>query len=438
MEPQIQYATTSDGVSIAYAALGEGLPIVFPSVVFGDLHLYASDSGSAGISDALIDRGWQVVRYDGRGCGNSERTVADFSLEPRLRDLEAVIGALGADRFVLCGGFTGGMTAIAYVVQHPERVSHLALINAYARGADFGEAIPVMRASRAMMRVVAPEQWEFYTLTLANAITGFSDSELARRRAAAMMAGMSPEAYLAQWDASEGIDVTPLLDSVRTRTLVVHDKSSLIGDFSPLARNLASRIAGARLVATEDAAAAIDEFLREGERATTSEVLTSGTATILFADIADSTALTERMGDAAFRAKAGEMDAALRMLIRECDGTPVEGRLVGDGLMAVFTSAHQAIEAALRCNSASDGVGLKLHLGLHAGDVAREGNNVYGGAVNIAARVAGASAAGEVLVSDVVRTLARTSAGVRFEDRGEHALKGVAEGQRLWAVREGQ
>jgi adenylate cyclase len=140
------------------------------------------------------------------------------------------------------------------------------------------------------------------------------------------------------------------------------------------------------------------------------------------------------MGDAAFRAKAGELDAALRMLIRECDGTPVEGRLVGDGLMAVFTSAHEAIACALRCNAASDGIGLKLHLGLHAGDVAREGNNVYGGAVNIAARVAGASAAGEVLVSDVVRTLARTSAGVTFEDRGEHALKGVAEAQRLWAV----
>ena len=63
--------------------------------------------------------------------------------------------------------------------------------------------------------------------------------------------------------------------------------------------------------------------------------------------------------------------------------------------------------------------------------------NVYGGALNIASRIAGLSAAGEVLVSDTVRSLARTSAGVRFEDRGEHALKGVAEPQRVFVVRDG-
>jgi adenylate cyclase len=82
-------------------------------------------------------------------------------------------------------------------------------------------------------------------------------------------------------------------------------------------------------------------------------------------------------------------------------------------------------------------VGLQLHLGIHAGDVIREGNNVYGGAVNIAARIAGASEPGEVLVSDTVRSLARTSAGVAFDDRGEQSLKGVADPQRLFAVRGG-
>jgi len=164
----------------------------------------------------------------------------------------------------------------------------------------------------------------------------------------------------------------------------------------------------------------------------------AGTATILFADIADSTALTERMGDAAFRAKARELDATLRPIIQECAGVPIEGKLVGDGLMAVFASAQAAIEAALRCNEAASRSGLSLHLGLHAGDVIREANNVYGGAVNIAARVAGVSAAGEILVSDTVRGLARTSATVKFEGRGEHSLKGVADPQRLWAVRREQ
>ena len=164
--------------------------------------------------------------------------------------------------------------------------------------------------------------------------------------------------------------------------------------------------------------------------------LPSGTAVILFADIADSTALTERLGDAAFRAKARDLDASLRTLIREHAGTPIEGKLLGDGVLAVFTSARQAIEAALACGKAGAEASLPLHLGLHAGDVIREDNNVYGGAVNIASRISGLAAPGEVLVSDTVRSLARTSAGVRFEDRGEQALKGVGEPVRVWAVRE--
>ncbi len=62
-------------------------------------------------------------------------------------------------------------------------------------------------------------------------------------------------------------------------------------------------------------------------------------------------------------------------------------------------------------------------------------DNVYGGAVNIAARISGLSAPGEVLVSETVRSLARTSAGVAFEDRGKRRLKGVAEPLRVWVVR---
>ncbi len=160
----------------------------------------------------------------------------------------------------------------------------------------------------------------------------------------------------------------------------------------------------------------------------------SGMAVILFADIADSTGLTERMGDRAFREKGRDLDGALRAIIRENGGTPVEGKLLGDGVLAVFTSARQAIEAALACGRAGDEAELPLHLGIHAGDVIREEGNVYGGAVNIAARIASAAAAGEVLVSDTVRGLARTSAGVRFEDRGEQSLKGVSEPVRVWAV----
>jgi len=160
----------------------------------------------------------------------------------------------------------------------------------------------------------------------------------------------------------------------------------------------------------------------------------------LTADIADSTGLTERLGDTTFGDKARELDTSLRSLIRETSGKPIDGKLLGDGVLAVFASASAAIDCALRCGAAGDGAGLPLHLSIHAGDIIRESDpdgrsNVYGGAVNIASRISGLSAPGEVLVSETVRSLARTRAGVSFEDRGEQALKGVGEAVRVWAVR---
>lgn len=161
----------------------------------------------------------------------------------------------------------------------------------------------------------------------------------------------------------------------------------------------------------------------------------SGTAVILFTDIVDSTGLTERLGDASFRQKARRLDEAIRKAIRQSGGTAVEGKTLGDGVLAVFGSAREAIACARSCHDAAAEMSLALHAGIHAGDVIREDDNVFGGAVNIAARVAAASASGETLVSDTVRSLARTSAGVSFEDRGAQAMKGIEEPVRVFAVR---
>ena len=242
------------------------------------------------------------------------------------------------------------------------------------------------------------------------------------------------------------VDVTGFLAQVRVPTLILHRRQAAWPDID-VARDLASHIPDARLALlegesfapylgnTDAVLTAIDEFLGEGEEARAG-ALPEGMAVILFTDIAESTSLTEQLGDAGFRAKARDLDERLREVIREAGGTAVEGKVLGDGVMAVFASARQAIECATSCNAATQGTDLQLHLGIHAGDVVREGNNVYGGAVNIAARIAGASAPGEILVSDTVRSIGRTSAGVVFEDRGEQELKGVGEPQRLFAVRE--
>ena len=377
--------------------------------------------------------------------GSSERDVSDFSLKARLRDLEAVVRATGLDRFVLCGYAQGGPPAISFSVQHPQCVSHLVLVNSFAQGSAYYEKVPTMRAL-AGMRAMAEEQWEFFTLTVATASLGFADVERAKKTAELFRSSTSAKTFISSVDASAKVDVSDLLPQVGIPTLVVLDRSGFVAE--DLSRDVAARIPGACFVATDDYPQELHSFVRSevlpasGPAASPSSTAQTGMTAILFADIADSTGITERLGDAAFRDKARELSTALRALIRDCAGTPVEGPTLGDGVLAVFTSAREAIETARRCAKAGDDAGLPLHLGLHAGDITREKDpdgrdNVYGGAVNIASRISGLSAPGEVLVSETVRSLARTSAGVRFEDRGEQALKGVGEAVRVWAVAEG-
>ncbi len=438
MEPRIQYAKTSDGVNIAYWTLGEGMPVVeMPAGEFSHIQLEWQTSHMRGWYEGLAKRR-MLVHYDGRGRGLSDRDATDYSLEAEMLDLKAVVERMGLDRFALIGLFGHGPVAINYAVRHPEQVSHLILWMATARGS--GES-PQLRA----LNELRDTDWNLYTRALAGLAGGQPEEVTAA--ATYLRECVTPDVARAIQDASREFDVAHLLPKVTSPTLVFHRRQYQFLDLN-VSRSIVAEIPDARLVLLDgdsafayigdmDAALdAIDEFLGEGEEAEPKTDLPEGMAVILFADIAESTALTEEMGDAAFRAKARELDTSLRRVIRECSGTPVEGKLLGDGVLAVFTSARQAIECALRCNVAGESVGLQMHLGIHAGDVIREGNNVYGGAVNIAARIATASAPGEVLVSDTVRGLARTSAGVSFDDRGEHTLKGVGEPQRLFAVRE--
>jgi class 3 adenylate cyclase len=121
-------------------------------------------------------------------------------------------------------------------------------------------------------------------------------------------------------------------------------------------------------------------------------------------------------------------------VIGDAGGVPVEGRTLGDGVLGVFTSAAQAIDAALSGREQGAKVALQLHLGIHAGDVIHEGGNVSGMAVSIAARISDLSAPNEILVSSTVRDLALASTDVVFDDRGEAMLKGVGEPVRVFAV----
>jgi class 3 adenylate cyclase len=445
MEPRAQYVQAADGVSIAFCTLGEGRPLVYvPSGTFHHIQLEWQIPELRRWYERLAE-GRRLIRYDLRGSGLSNRGNADYSLATQVSDLETLVDHVEPGKIALFALYHAGPAAITYAANHPDRVSHLILWQSWARARDRFAGSPQVEAVRLLLH----RDWELYTETLSHTLMGWSEGEPARRFAAFLRECTSPEAMQALFLATDEFDVTGLLPAITVPTLILHRRQFPRVSVD-IARALASRIPGARLVLLEGTSGwpylgdteavhdAIGEFLEDvpaGHRIRPQLAPPSGTAIILFADIADSTALTERMGDAAFREKARELDTALRAVIRECSGTAIEGKLLGDGVLAVFTSAREAIEAALRCGRAGDEGGLPLHLGIHAGDVIREGDNVYGGAVNIASRISGLSAPGEVLVSETVRSLARTSAGVGFEDRGERALKGVGEPVRVWAVR---
>ncbi len=434
MEPQIQYVTTSDGVNIAYYAIGSGPLQINVTIPNSHLQLERQTPEIRAMFERVA-RARTLVRYDARGLGLSDRDVTDFSLEAMVRDLEAVAGRLGTEPLRLVAFDASAPVVIAYAVKHAERVDRIVLQTAFSRGAEYNS--PQLDA----MAALAETDWELASEAINRVFGGWAEEKQAasRRMAALLRECLSAQTYASLHRQRVEWDVSGLLPRLTAPTLIVRPRQQRLPSIETV-RKTAATIPGARLVMAEDWAEvgrAMDAFLQEGDAPPeAAPELPHGTAIILFTDIVDSTALTEQLGDAAFRERAGTLDAALRSVIAEAGGMAVEGKVLGDGVMAVFNAARDAIACAARCHAAAAGTGLQLHLGIHAGDVMRDGNTVYGGAVNIASRVCTVSAPGETLVSDVVRVLARTSAGVVFDDRGEHQMKGVGEAVRLFAVRE--
>ena len=443
MEPQVRYARTSDGVSIAYSVAGGSFatPSVWlPGPPFGHSQLsWGLAPWRARFEGLAVDRPFVFVDF--RGMGMSDRKVDGLSLEALVSDLSAVVDHLELERFDLHATGHSGFVGIAYAERNPERIAHLVLRSAYPSVRSAGGDKPRLRALQQLLE----SDWDMYTTACAQQIYGWAPD--ARDIAAVFRESTTQEFALALGQSMSRVDVTDLLPGVRAPTLVLHRDNP----FSSIeaSRFLASRISGARVVVFEGAFETVDdaldelrilrEFLGDGATAALpeSEGSRSGTAVILFTDIVDSTTLTERLGDEAFRAASRALDASIRSAIREASGTPVEGKVLGDGVMGVFAYAAHALRAAIACIDLSERNELRLHVGVHAGDVIHEEGNVYGGTVNIASRICGLSAPGEILVSDVVRGMARSSAGVEFEDRGEQEMKGVGEPVRVYAVRKG-
>jgi class 3 adenylate cyclase len=163
-------------------------------------------------------------------------------------------------------------------------------------------------------------------------------------------------------------------------------------------------------------------------RGSTGRVLT----TVLFTDLVDSTALIDRIGDAAWRRVQAQFFEDLRAVITAHAGELVD--TAGDGAMARFASPGSAVRAAAAMALAADRLGLQNRTGIHTGEVEVSDSGLSGMTVHVAARVLGQAGPGEILVTSSTRDLT-ADASYEFEDRGAVELKGVPGSRILFAVR---
>lgn len=250
---KLRFCTSFDGVRLAYATVGSGPPLVKAPNWLTHLEFDLHSPVWRHWIQALARR-HTFIRYDTRGSGLSDRNPPEISFEAWVRDLEAVVDAVGLDRFPLLGISQGGAIATAYAVRHPERVTHLVLYGAFARG----------RLMRGGGQVAIDE-----TMLLAKLFElGWGTDNKAFRQV--FGAQFLPEGTPAQLEAydelqrqsgtaadavrilhtSAQIEVTALAPRVTCPTLVLHAREDARVPFEE-GRLFASLIPGARFVSLE-------------------------------------------------------------------------------------------------------------------------------------------------------------------------------------------
>jgi class 3 adenylate cyclase len=154
-------------------------------------------------------------------------------------------------------------------------------------------------------------------------------------------------------------------------------------------------------------------------------------ATVLFTDIVGSTERAQAAGDQRWRELLGAHDEAARRLVGQEGGRWIKS--TGDGVLAVFDGPGRAIRCAVALGGELAGIGIEIRAGIHTGELDLRDDDVGGIAVHIAARILAEAGPGEILVSRTVRDLV-TGSGIALEDRGTHALKGLADPWQLFAA----
>ncbi len=249
---KIGFCEGRDSVTIAYATVGQGPPLVKAANWLNHLEL-DWQSPIWGRTFAALSQHHTLIRYDTRGNGMSDWDVPDISQAAFVRDLESVVDTLGLQRFPLLGMSQGCALSIEYAVRHPERVSALILYGGYAAGWRL-EATAEERQRRAAVMTLTRLGWgtsnpAYRHIFSSTFMPDGSADELAWFDEFQRLTTSAENAVRFQ-DAFGDIDVRHLLAQVRVPTLVLHARDDQRISLDQ-GRALAVGIPGARFVTLE-------------------------------------------------------------------------------------------------------------------------------------------------------------------------------------------
>ena len=247
----IRFTRSADEVRLAYAESGAGAPLVKASNWLSHLE-FDWQSPLWRHWFGFLSSAHRLVRYDARGCGLSDWDVADLTLAAQVADLEAVAEASGVDRFDLVGISGGGVVAIEYCIRHPERVSHLVLYGAFARGWNHRgeESVRQFRALNELMRFGWGQDNPAFRRLFATMFVPDASEEQEHWFSDLMRITSKPEIAAQIMEAAGQLNVMDRLAAVSVPTLVMHARSDGRIPYSE-GRALAAGIPGARFVTLE-------------------------------------------------------------------------------------------------------------------------------------------------------------------------------------------
>jgi class 3 adenylate cyclase len=400
----------------------------------------------------------RVVLVDRRGTGLSDPLLNVYSggdfgpwLEEAVSDLITVLDAIGSERVAVLANRYGTTVAICLAATYPDRVSSLVLVDPLVRllaTDDYPWGMTLeMREQAAHVARIAWGDGMMSGMTPAyrgpGAIPSFRhDAEAHRWLARYERAGLS-RGVMAAWWLEWDFDVRPLLSTIQAPTLVMfHEGNGFVHPAEAL-DYVTTSIPGAvgptpipcrdlELWASQPPMLA-DEVERFVTGSTGQDVASTerAFAVVLCTDLVGSTSQAVAMGDRRWRELLEvHHNASARQIERH------RGRLVkftGDGVLAVFDGPARAVRCAQAILGDVSQLGCEACAGVHAGEIELVGDDIAGLAVHIASRVLGRAAPGEVLVSRTIKDLVAGS-GLRFDDRGTHALRGVPDQWQLFAA----